>query len=144
MSRFRCHCGYTISDVTDERPFAGMVYGDRAWRQQWGAIGESLDLFFKATAAGEREGWIDSTFAVYPFYPRDLPDAHVLSDHIKALLREVQHDALVCRQCGRLWIERQPGSNAWQSYLSEDGPDPDLFNRPRAESSEQTDAEDSP
>lgn len=87
MSKLAGKCDNVISDTTDNLPYKGEIISDQDWEAVWGAISQ-------------------------------LPQANVdqRSDKITGIRIGHSRDVYECTKCGRLWVERSPGTNEFVSY----------------------------
>lgn len=123
MSTLRCRCGHTIRDKHDFLPYKAEVRRDQDAEWFWETTCNELALLVDAARTGERERWIAKHFL--PGYPLDVPDDGLISDFLSMLDNKIMSQVYECEVCGRLWVQKQPGVNAYYSYA----PDTDDVNR---------------
>ena len=86
MTKLLCKCEHVISDTTDDLPYKGEIVADADWEAVWGRISE-------LGAAGIAD----------------------FTDKISAIRLEHCRTAYECQNCGRLWVQKSPGSNTFVS-----------------------------
>lgn len=91
MSKLLCECGHVISDTTDDLPYKGELVADGDHELVWSVL---PDL------QGTTDRRWDAVTAIRMAHCRDLYE---------------------CTSCGRLWIERLPGTRIFVSYSSDSG-----------------------
>ncbi len=123
MSTLRCQCGHTIRDTNDFLPYKGKVRRDQDAEEFWETACNELALLVTAVAEDRRDEWISRHFL--PVYPRDTPNDGLISDFLSDLDNQIMSKIYECEVCGRLWVQKQPGTNAFYSYT----PDTDDVNR---------------
>ena len=51
-----------------------------------------------------------------PQYPNEVSDEGIVYDIIAHHKRQLVLSVAECEQCGRLWVQREPGVNEYHSY----------------------------
>lgn len=117
MGRLECTCGHVISDTVYPCPATGGIIGGVAEDAALRAWVDDISSFLSALRDGRRLDWIEShpRFAAYT----DLPDDDIVydlwADQYRVRLKYVWE----CESCGRLWIQKQPYADEWQSFRPE-------------------------
>ncbi len=122
MSSLGCRCGHIIRDNTDGLSYKGRVLRDQDDEKFFGKAARELALFMAAVASGRREEWISRHFlSLEPLGPLNLSDEDQIWDFLTMLDREFNTDVYECENCGRLWVQGQPGENQFAPYSPDDG-----------------------
>jgi hypothetical protein len=115
MSQLVCKCGHIIIDQTDFLPYKARYYSDedsKAYDETIDIVadfmiareeGRENDILMKSDAGDSERTKL--SFAIARMFAR----YHIGFSHIM----------YECEQCGRLWIQPQPGENSFVSYLPE-------------------------
>lgn len=116
MSKFVCNCGHVISDVDYPSSVNGAIFTERAIETLIAASGKELaDLL---NNSGEnRQDWVKSRFG--DDYPADASDVEVFEDLMSQQIRFLSHSVVRCDSCGRLYVQTEPGSNDYKSFVPE-------------------------
>jgi len=119
MSKLRCQCGHTISDSVYPCPTEAAVIGNKAYEILDRAFTEEVADFLAASKNGNREGWVIKRFG--DGYPKDISDSEVISDLLT--YHFMKHSLVLseCEMCGRMWLQREPGENAYRSFVPDEG-----------------------
>jgi hypothetical protein len=114
MSKFVCKCGHVISDVRYPSSANATMFTEEALGNFIAKAGRILAELRQAESSGKRETWIKSQ--VGDGYPNDASDSEVLEDLLSRQLRFVSVSVIQCNCCGRIHIQREPGSNEFTSF----------------------------
>jgi hypothetical protein len=74
--------------------------------------------FFTAVRAGHRDAWIREFFSRQ--YPTELGDDGIVWDILSHHKRKVFLSVAECEQCGRLWVQHEPGVNSYRSFAPDE------------------------
>lgn len=118
MSKMACRCGGTIRDNLIPCPTEGWILRDQDQDAHSDGIAKDLRGFFAAVGEGRRAEWIASYFS--PQYPPDISDDEVVVDILGIHERRRQLSVAECEQCGRLWVQKEPGVNEYRSYAPDE------------------------
>jgi hypothetical protein len=110
MSKLKCHCGHTISDVSNNRPYKADFLPDENREDFLNDIVKIIKSFNDAKESGQRDNWIKENFTVPP-YPTDLPDQEMIWDLIHNSFIEKTGTMFQCDSCGRILIQRGQTDN---------------------------------
>jgi hypothetical protein len=69
---------------------------------------------FLAARGSSRTQWIDATFGNE--YPADLSEGEIIADILHSCEAELSLSIAECSNCGRLWLQEEPGLNQYRSY----------------------------
>lgn len=115
MSRFGCTCGYTIVDITDFLPYKAYFLSDEDTETSMELVVNRLAKFVEAREQGKQD----------EFLAELMP--YLKSDGMRTLIRNLfspptfsmGRGMYECDECGRIWMQAQPHTNEWVSYLPE-------------------------
>jgi len=113
-----CRCGGTIRNHLVPCQTEGWVLRDEDQDAWYDAACADIAAFFGAVAAGRREVWIKEFFTAQ--YPANLSDEAIVHDILCRHQRQIFLSAAECEQCGRLWVQREPGVNLYCSYVPDE------------------------
>ncbi len=114
MLRWRALCGGTISNTLCPCPTEGWILRDQDQEPYYEGTSKDIAAFFTAIQAGRRNDWIAKYFSQQ--YPNDVSDEGIVYDIIAHHKRQLVLSVAECEQCGRLWVQREPGVNEYRSY----------------------------
>jgi hypothetical protein len=118
MSQMACHCGGTIRNNMYPCPTEGWIVRDQNHEEFNDGMARDVVAFFAAVREGRRVEWIASYFS--PQYPTEVSDEGIVSD-ILGVQEQLFHLSVAeCEQCGRLWVQREPGINSYRSYAPDE------------------------
>jgi hypothetical protein len=89
MSQLSCKCGHVISDTTDDLSWKGEVIADGDYEFVWAALAE---------LQGNTDQRLDTATGIRIRHSREVYE---------------------CISCGRLWVQREPGTKFFVSYSSD-------------------------
>ena len=118
MGRMAGLCGGTIRDHLIPCPTEGWVLRDQDQDAFLDAASQEIPGFVAAVREGRRREWIGQRFT--PQYPADITDREVISDLLAGHKRQAFLSVAECEECGRLWVQRGPGINAYRSYAPDE------------------------
>jgi hypothetical protein len=118
MSKMVCLCGGIISDTLVPCPTEGWILRDQDQDDYREAVGRSIASFFAAVRAGHRDAWLAEFFSSQ--YPTEVGDSGVVTDIIGVHDRRFALSIAECQQCGRLWVQRSPSENSYQSFAPDE------------------------
>jgi hypothetical protein len=118
MSKFICKCGNIISDVEYPTPGSGVLLSEKALDTLLGQIGEILSDLRNAEKEGRRSDWINKLFS--DGYPEDATDSEIVEDLLSQQVNVSSRSTTECGRCGRLYVQSEPGSATYNSFLRED------------------------
>ena len=119
MSKLKCTCGFVIRDTHYDLPWKGDVRRDQALEPYFEKITSELAPLIEAVAAGQRDKWIDKHFLAG--YPRNESTESLISDYLSGPDEQLTSQIFGCENCGRLWLQKAPGVNAYFSYSPDSG-----------------------
>jgi hypothetical protein len=114
MSTMTCVCGHIISDVVCPCPTEGLVIGDQDYDHFDRDFTSQVASFLEAVREGRREKWLTEHFS--SIYPRNLPDAEVISDILSWTQFSYVLSIAECESCGRLHVQVAPGINEYLTF----------------------------
>lgn len=122
MSTLTCLCGHILKDDTWPPPYdSGMILGDEDEALIRLEIAKELVEFISSIQQGKRDEWLQKHFATadndFSYYQND---EEIIDDFLMVALRPYQRVIDQCDQCGRLWVQQQPGQNIYRSFTLED------------------------
>jgi hypothetical protein len=109
-----CDCGGVISDTLIPCPTEGWIFRDQDREAFSNAACRDIVSFFAAVRDGGRAEWIAAYFT--PQYPTDVSDEGIASDILSVHAGRFHLSVAECAQCGRLWVQREPGVNSYWSW----------------------------
>jgi hypothetical protein len=118
MSKMACLCGAVISDALVPCPTEAWLVRDQDADDYRAAACHDVAAFFAAVAAGQRAAWISEFFSAQ--YSLDVSDEEVIQDVLCVHERGFFLSVAECAQCGRLWVQRAPGVNAYRSFTPDE------------------------
>jgi hypothetical protein len=114
MSKMACLCGGVISNTRCPCPTDGWILRDQDQEGYYDGTSRDIAAFIAAIQAGRRNAWIAEYFS--PQYPNDVTDEEAIYDILAFHKRQLVLSVAECEQCGRLWVQREPGVNQYRSY----------------------------
>lgn len=117
MSTLGCRCGYTIRDDMYNLSYKGSIRRDQDEDFFYETVTRQLALLMAATSPEGREAWISHNFL--PGYPRDVDNEGMISDFLSGLEVRLMVTLYECENCGRLWLQEEPGSDKFVPYSPE-------------------------
>lgn len=118
MSKLQCKCGHLISDVAYPCPTEARCLSQSVFEALDRRFASDVFAFLAAVRSGCRDAWLVKTFG--DIYPKDLPDAEVISDLLSARYFKNSLRISECKQCGRLWIQKEPDDMYYRSFSPDD------------------------
>jgi hypothetical protein len=119
MSKFVCRCGNIISDVRYPSGASSTMLSEAALRQFLSFAGKFVTDLKRAGSEGRRTEWISSQFG--EGYVLDASDSEITEDALSKELVTVAVSVTRCDSCDRIHIQREPGSNEYQSFTKDVG-----------------------
>ena len=92
MSKFRCFCGDTIRDQTDNLPYKAEYFADEDYEAYYGKLVTFLRNLVDATEKGEQE-------TVRGDYPKNLDISDFISDTIAGFRVRFGHNMILTQPC---------------------------------------------
>ncbi len=117
MSTLGCRCGYTIRDDMYNLSYKGRIRRDQDEDFFHETVTRQLVLLMAATSPEGREAWISHNFL--PGYPQDADNEGMISDFLWGLEVRLMVILYECENCGRLWLQEEPGSDKYVPYSPE-------------------------
>lgn len=117
MSKFYCKCGYVISTIEYPSPAEYVVFNQEAYDAFLAGFARALTELKQAESDGKRQEWIDSQLS--ESYPRDSTDTEVIEDIVTLKSFSLSRSAVRCESCGRFYIQNEPGTNDYTSFIRE-------------------------
>ena len=118
MSQMACRCGNVIRDNVIPCSTEARVLRDQDQELFDEAVCRAIAAFFAAARTGRRAEWVNTYFS--PKYPTDESDEQIVSDILHSYEQLVHLSVAECFQCGRLWLQREPGVNSYRSYAPDE------------------------
>jgi len=114
MGKFGCTCGHAISDVIEPNEVTGQVLSNRCYDAYFDQVSDWIEEFIVYREAGDLEPWLMKRFGEK--YPRSLPISSIIHDILTGRFIELTLAMYECDECGRLWIQEEPGKNVYHGY----------------------------
>lgn len=118
MSKMACRCGGIINDTLNPCPTEGWILRDQDREAFSDGACRDIAAFFAAVRNGRRAEWIAAYFSTQ--YPADVSDESIASDILSVHERRIHLSNAECVQCGRLWVQRNPGVNSYRSWTPDE------------------------
>ena len=115
MGKFKCHCGYVISDSVSPCPHAGDLHWDPENDASESKFVEAVDSYFAAVKRGEGDEWIDKYFAL-GYAKIELSIGELVSDIRTKADQSYGRGVLQCTECNRIYIQKKVFVNEWDCY----------------------------
>lgn len=109
MSKFLCTCGYIIVDQTDFLPYKADFIKDKDYFAMLDSFDEAVKQTFQ-----DKISWADW---------------ELLANEISSAYIKNRQEILECRNCGRLWLQRNK-ENKYVSFLPESGKYEAILDKP--------------
>ena len=117
MASLRCRCGHVIRDQADNLPYKGRIVRDQDQDRFLGEVSHDIAEFVTALVEGTAQPWLANHFFATDAYPGETGPEGVIHDLLAgAFLLSYSLTTYQCEQCGRVWIQEQPGSPAFRSF----------------------------
>ena len=114
--KLQCECGHLIVDQTDYLPYKARLAKDQDYNRTWAAARDDLAELL-AGDDKKREAWVAERFPGLS----TASAAAVLGAYFTRMQRAYMPLIYECQQCGRLMIERGPGTNTYVSFTPSSG-----------------------
>ena len=118
MSKMGCRCGGIIRDHRIPCSTEGWILRDEDQESYYDEACRDVVAFFAAVRAGNRDAWIGEFFSRQ--YPADVADDGIVQDILSHHKRQVFLSVAECEQCGRLWVQQEPGVNSYRSFVPDE------------------------
>jgi len=110
-----CLCGAVIRDTVYPCATEGLLLRQQDQERCQEAVGRDIVAFFAAVRDGHRDEWIERIFGAGSELRYDNDDEVVWRiNHLH--LDDAWLSIAECETCGRLWVQKQSGQNAYLSY----------------------------
>lgn len=117
MSRFVCECGHVIVDQTDFLPYKAMFYSDQDTEACVDELIQDIAKFIEAREQGRQDEFLEIGFSKN--YPKNLNISDIINDIMIGYEAVFGRTIYECEQCGRIWMQTEPGTNEYVSYFPE-------------------------
>ncbi len=118
--KFRCPCGDIVTDSSvDAFHHEARILRKQGFSGTYDNPAEKVAQFIDAIRQGKRKEWVDS---FYGGRSRgvEIKDSEVVFDIFDLAHHGLGLDMYQCDACGRIFIERIPGSFTYRSFKPED------------------------
>jgi hypothetical protein len=119
MSRLVCECGHVIVDQRDFLPYKATFYSDQDTEACFDELVQDIAKFIEAREQGRQDEFLEGDFSKN--YPKNLNLSSIINDIMIGYEVAFGRTMYECEQCGRLWMQTEPGTNEYVSYLPEGG-----------------------
>ena len=115
MSSFRCKCGETSRDQTDNLPYKARFITDKnsAWLSN---ASNTLEKYLQARIQGHKDEFILNHFG--PTYPTTTDESTIIFEIISGSIYGLEGILYECDTCGRLYVQH-PETTSLLSYSPE-------------------------
>ena len=127
MSKLLCSCGDVIVDQTDDLPYKAGLVPDSDAGDFLEAVAVGAAGLADSVANGTLEQWVSTAFG--SGYPRELGVADVFSDFVTGKALKITRDVYQCETCGRLYVEKAPGTGTFFRFSPDDGTPNTVFRK---------------
>jgi hypothetical protein len=116
MAKLQCRCGYLIVDQAGNLAYKGRILRDQDADNYFEQVSHDIASFATAMIGGTQQAWLVNHFT--DVYPTDTTAEGVIHDLIAgAFLLRYSLTTYQCEQCGRIWIQEQPRSQTFRSFV---------------------------
>lgn len=118
MSKFVCRCGHVISSVHYPSSDGGWLISETDSEQSTQAFVDFTKEFLDLDNDEARRTFLQRHLGER--YPSTIPAAEIISDLLTTATDGYVRSTVHCRQCGRLWMQKHPGSSDYESFIPDD------------------------
>lgn len=118
MSKFECSCGYIISDSQSPNEVTGWLLSDKSSDFFFDKMISVIDEYVEYKSKGKETEFRSKNFN--DAYPNDINAGGMIHDILISYFFSSTLDVLECKNCGNIWVQRNPDENFYLKYSPQD------------------------
>ena len=114
MSKFGCSCGHIISDSQSPNEVTGWLLSDKSSEFFFDKMISVIDEYVEYKSKGKEIEFRGKN--LNEMYPNDINVGGMIHDILISYFFSSTLDVLECKNCGNLWVQRNPDENFYLKY----------------------------
>ena len=114
MSKFGCSCGHIISASQSPNEVTGWLLSDKSSEFFFDKMISVIDEYVEYKSKGKEIEFRGKN--LNEMYPNDINVGGMIHDILISYFFSSTLDVLECKNCGNLWVQRNPDENFYLKY----------------------------